>query len=196
MTSETAGKAAIGSVWATLRTLRDQWLLLIFVTGSLLWLRDTYDRFEQVPATLAEHGVRLAALQDDVAGLQAAFAEDSAARTGAVVAFPGNRHAIEDARAGDWTVAHFVPTRPLRADCRTVGVDAWMIDGEGQWFSADAGVASIPKLTDETDLSFRVRVPAEAAPGRAQVLVQLTHDCGTHFQVQTAPRLPFRVVEK
>ena len=193
MTSETAGKAT-GGAWAALRALREQWLLLVFVTGSLLWLRDTYERFEQLPATLAEHGARLTSLQDEVAGLQAAIARDVARRTGAVVSVPGSRHAIEDARAGEWTVARLVPTRPLRGDCRTVGVDAWMIDGEGRWFSAETAVASIPKLTEETDLSFQVRVPAEAALGRAQVLVQLTHDCGTHFQVQTAPRLPFRVI--
>lgn len=193
--AETAGKMAIDSAWATLRTLRDQWLMLVFLTGSLLWLRDTYERFEQVPAQLAEHGVRLAALQDEVAGLQAAIGQDMAARTGAVIAFPGSRHAIEDARAGEWTVARLMPARPLRGDCRTVGVDAWMIDGEGRWFSAETGVATIPKLTEETDLSFQVRVPAEAAPGRALVLVQLTHDCGTHVLVQTTPRLPFRVIE-
>ena len=195
MTSESAGKMAIGSAWATLRALRDQWLLLVFLSGSLLWLRDTYARFEQVPEALAEHGVLLARLQDEVAGLQAAIGQDMAARTGAVIAFPGNRHAIEDARAGEWTVARLTPTRPLRGDCRTVGLEVWMIDGKGRWFSTETGVTTFPKLTEETDLSFQVRVPSQAAPGRAQGLVQLTHDCGTHLQVQTVPRLPFRVVQ-
>ena len=194
MTAETAGKAAVAGVWATLRSVRDQWLLVVFLAGALFGIRDAYVRFAELPASVSEQRTEVAELREQVARLNAAVARKNPARTEAVMEFPGNRHRVGDALAGEWTVARLVPTRPLRGDCRTVGVDAWLIDSAGRWFSAETGLRSVPKLTDETDLSFGVRIPGDAAPGRAQLILQLTHDCGSQVQVQAAPRLPFRVI--
>ena len=73
-------------------------------------------------------------------------------------------------------------------------IDAWMVDRNGQWFSVETAVAPMPALEGEADLAFGVRVHPQMDRGRAQVLVQITFDCGTHRQVETAPWLQFRVL--
>lgn len=193
MTAETAGKAAIEGVWGTIRTLRDQWLLLVFMMGALVWLRDTYDEFAPLPATVAAQAAEMSALAESVGRLEEAMVRDRQGRQSPVLEFPADRHGVEDGRAGGWTVAHLRSIRPLRTDCRTEAVDAWIIDSKGRWFLAKTSVSLVPQLSGETDLAFGVYLHPDAAPGRAQVLIQFTHDCGTHRQVQTAPRLQFRV---
>ncbi len=194
MTAETAGKAAIEGVWGTLRALRDQWLLLAFMAGALAWLRDTYDEFAPLPATVAKQAAELSMLTDSVVRLEEALVREGQVRENPALAFPAGRLSMEDGRAGGWAVARLRRVRPLREDCRTEEVDAWVIDSQGRWFLAETSMSLVPQLTEETDLAFGVHVHADAAPGRAQVLVQFTHDCGTHRQLQTAPRLQFRVI--
>jgi hypothetical protein len=52
-----------------------------------------------------------------------------------------------------------------------------------------------PALEGETDLAFGVRIHPLMDRGRAQVLVQVTFDCGTHRQVEAEPWLQFRVLD-
>ncbi len=59
----------------------------------------------------------------------------------------------------------------------------------------ETAVAPMPALEGEADLAFGVRVHPQMDRGRAQVLVQITFDCGIHRQVETAPWLQFRVLD-
>lgn len=195
MTADSAGKVAIDGMWGTLRKLRDQWFLLVFLAGALMWARDTWRDFAPLPAIVAAQTTELAAIGNSVARLEKALVKGEEARHQPVFAFPGNRHRIGDARAGAWTAARLVPTRPLRPECRTVALNAWLIDSDGRWFTVETSLDQVPRLEDDTELAFGVLVHADAALGRAQLLVELTHDCGTHRQVQAAPRLHFRVTE-
>lgn len=192
MTAEKAGKAAIEGLWDTIRRLRDQWVLLAFMLGALMWLRDIYDEFVPLPAIVAAQTDELTAMAESVARLEQEWGQRD--RQAPVLEFPGTRHSIEDARPGEWAAARLAPTRPLRKDCRTVGIDVWLIDARGRWFAVETSLGKMPRLDAETDFAFGVRVHPDAAPGRAQVLVELTHDCGTHRQVQAAPRLHLRVI--
>jgi hypothetical protein len=112
-----------------------------------------------------------------------------------VLGFPGNRHNVDDGTPGAWTVLRWRPVKRLRADCVPSAIDAWMVDRTGQWFSVETAVAPIPGLEGEADLAFGVRVHPLMDRGRAQVLVQITFDCGTHRQVETAPWLQFSVLD-
>lgn len=192
MQAETAKTDAIGKALGWVRWGREQWLLLVFLAGSLMWLRDAVEAVRGVPADIAALGDGIAAVADGVERLETAHAEE-AGRPGAAVAFPGDRHEIEDGAAGAWTVVRLRPARTLRGDCRTGAVDVWMIDARGRWFSVETGLAQVPRLSGDTDVAFGVRIPVDAAPGRAEALVQLTHECGVHREVQLAPRLHFRV---
>lgn len=196
MTAEMAGRAALDGVWGTVRRLRDQWLLIVFLSGAVLWARDTYDEFAKLPSLVRQQMSGLAELQATVTRLEGEVKRRLLGDRTPVLAFPGSRHGIADGRPGRWTTATWRPVRRLRDECVPRTVRAWIVDGEGQWFSAETAIRAMPALVDETDLAFWVRVPESASPGRAKLLTQVDVDCATHRQVESAPWLQFRIAAK
>lgn len=194
MTAEMAGKAAVEGIWETLRKLKEQWVLLVFLTGALLWARDTYDEFAKLPSLVRQQMSGLSTLEATVTRLEAEVKRRLTEDHAPVLGFPGTKHGIDDGAPGAWTVLHWRPVERLRYDCVTSAIDAWMVDQNGQWFSVETAVAPMPALEGVADLAFGVRVHPLMARGRAQVLVQIIFDCGTHRQVETAPWLQFRVL--
>jgi hypothetical protein len=196
MTAELAGKVAVEGVSATLRRIREQWVLLVFFAGALFWLRDTYDEFAKLPALMRQQMSGLATLEATVTRLEAEVKRQLVGDHSPVLAFPGTEHGIDDGAPGDWTVVRWHPLRLLRADCTPLAIEAWMVDQGGQWFSVETSVAPIPAPEGDTDLAFGVRIHPRMDLGHALVLVQVAFDCGTHRQVETAPWLQFRVLKK
>lgn len=199
MTAEMAGKAAAEGLWTSLRRLREQWMLVAFFAGAMIWARDTWEEFAPLPALVREQTRGLAQLEDVVARLEERVSERVSERAAAdrspVLGFPGDRHAMEDGTPGSWTVLRWRPVRALRADCVPAAIDAWMVDAGGAWFAVETELAPMPLLEGEQDLAFRLRVHPGMAPGRARAMAQIAFDCGTHRQVETAPWLQFRVLE-
>jgi hypothetical protein len=195
MTAEMAGKVAVEGVWSTLRRVREQWVLLVFFGGALLWLHDTYEEFAKLPALVRQQMSGLAAVEATVARLETEVTRRLEADRSPVLGFPGTGHGVEDGKPGAWTVIRWRPLRRLRADCSALAVDAWMVDQSGRWFSVETSVAPIPVPEGDTDLAFGARIDPKMDPGRAMALVQITFDCGTHRQVETAPWLQFRVLK-
>lgn len=196
MTAEMAGKAAAEGVWATLRRLREQWMLLAFVAGAAFWARDTWEEFAPLPALVREQMRALATLESAVARLDDRVTrEREGPNRTPVLGFPGDRHAVEDGAPGMWTVLRWRPVRALRADCAPAAIDAWMVDADGTWFAVETALAPMPTLEGEQDLAFRLRVHPGMAPGRARTTAQIAFDCGTHRQVEIAPWLQFRVLK-
>jgi len=194
MTAEMAGKAAVEGGWTTLRRLKEQWMLMTFFAGAAIWARDVWDDFAPLPALVREQTRELGALEATVARLEGEVTRGVVADRSPVLGFPGNRHAVADAAPGAWTVLHWRPVRALRADCVAEAVSAWMVDAEGAWFAVETALAPMPALEGEQDLAFRLRVHPGMTPGRAQAIVQVVFDCGSHRQVETAPWLQFRVL--
>ncbi len=196
MTAEMAGKAAIEGFWATLRRIRDQWLVVTFLAGAAFWLRDTYLQFAELPGLVRQQMNGLAAVEKTVARLEDQVKRRLVGDHSPILAFPGDRHEITDGAPGAWTVLRWRPVRVLRRDCLPGTIDAWMVDSRGRWFSAETALAPMPELAGEADLAFGVRIPQAMAPGRARVLAQVAFDCGTHRQVESAPWLHFRVLDE
>ena len=194
MTAEMAGRAAVEGIWGTVRRLKEQWLLLVFLAGALVWARDTYDEFAKLPLLVRQQMEGLAAVEATVTRLEAELVGRLNADHAPVLEFPGSRHGIDDGAPGAWTVLRWQPVRRLRADCTPSRIDAFMVDAEGQWFSVETAMAPMPALEGGADLAFGVRIHPRMAPGRARAGVQITSDCGSHLQVETAPWLPFRVL--
>ena len=195
MTAKMAGRAAIGGLWVTLDKLKEQWLVLVFLTGALLWARDTYDEFNKLPSLVRQQMSGLAALEATVTRLEAEVKGRMTENHSPVLGFPGTRHGIDDGAPGAWTALRWSPVQRLRDGCVSSAFDAWMVDRNGQWFSVETAVESMPAFEGEADLAFGVKVHPLMDRGRAQVLVQVTFDCGTHRQVETAPWLQFRVLD-
>lgn len=196
MTAEKNASSVQGGLVSAFRTLREQWFLLAFMAGTLFWLRDTYDQFTPLPATVAAQAEELAALTEGVQRLEDLLeGEQASIPTAPALVLAQHGHRVDDARAGEWTTARLKRVVPIRSDCVAESLDVWVVDGEGRWFKAPTSLERLPELKGETELGFDVRIGAEAASGRASMLVQFTHDCGTHRQVQTAHRLPFRVID-
>lgn len=202
MTADTAGKAAVREVWTTLRTLRDQWVMIVFLTGALLWARDTWERISTLPAAIGNiaAGVealsgRLEAVEKAAERLAAGPVAEARGRAGPVLAFPPGRHGATDARPGGVSDLRLDPVRrTARGDCVPVKLDAFVIDAAGRWFQAAATIGAPPVIDAEGDLAFGVRIPADVPPGRAAIAVSFVHDCGGGLVVDTAPRLPIRVL--
>lgn len=193
MTAERAGKLALDGIWGTLKQVRDQWVLLAFVMTALVWARDLYEQITDMPPQVAE-------LREHVDVLGAAIARLDGARVHAEVdrspalAFPGMKHVVEDGRPGGLVTVRFRPARWVRADCRPGTLAAYMIDAEEKWRSVDVDLVRLPRILETQDIAFGVHVPLRMAIGRAQLLIQITQDCGTHVQVDSSPRLHFRVL--
>lgn len=195
MTAEQAGRTAVNSVWMTLKILKEQWVSVMFLAGALIWARDTYEQFSQLPLRIGEQAARLEKIVGRVGALENQMAERARLAHGPVVEFPGVRHSIDDARPGDWTTVHFRPVVYRQRGCRIARLDAFMVDSRQQWFAAEIGLDRLPVLEGETDLAFDVRVHPRMAGGRARAVIQLTHDCGSVRRVEVAPALPFRVMQ-
>ena len=89
MTAELAGKAAVEGFWVTLRKLREQWLLLVFLAGALLWARDTYDEFVKLPSLVRQQRSGLATLEATVTRLEAEVVRSLTGDHSPVLGFPG-----------------------------------------------------------------------------------------------------------
>lgn len=169
-------------------------MLITFFAGAAIWARDTYHEFAALPAMVREQTRGLAALEATVTRLEGKVTRGLAADRSPVLGFPGNRHSVDDAARGAWTVLHWRPVSALRGDCVPGALAAWMVDAKGTWFAAQTALAPMPALKGEQNLAFRLRVDPGMTPGRARAMVQVTFDCGDHRQVETAPWLQFRVL--
>jgi hypothetical protein len=169
-------------------------MLLMFFAGALIWTRDTYDEFAKLPALVRQQMNGLAQLEVTVTRLEAEVKRRFTQDHSPVLGFPGADHGIDDGAPGAWTLLRWRPVRRLRDDCVPSGINAWMVDRNGQWFSVETALAPMPALEGEADLAFGVRIHPQMEGGRARALTQITFDCGTHRQMETAPWLQFRVL--
>ena len=183
-------------VMGTVKRLREQWLLILFLSGVALWVRDTYQEFAKLPPLVREQMSGQAELQASVARLEDEVKRRLLGDRSPALGFPGTRHQVADGVRGDWIIATWQPVRRLREDCVPRAIRAWMVDSRGHWFSVETGLQAMPALAEDAQLAFAVRVPEAAAEGRARLLAQVDTDCTTHRQVETAPWLQFRISAK
>ena len=193
MTASKAGKLAATGIWVTLRRLRDRWVLLAFLATALFWARDLYDEFIDLPQQFMELRETVDALRSDIAQLQVTGVQVAVDRSPALV-FPGLQHAVEDGRPGHPTTVHFRPSERVREDCQSGGLAAYMIDASGRWYSVETDLVRLPQLAGSQELAFGVQIHPRMAVGRAQFLIQVVQNCGSHLQVDSSPRLHFRVL--
>jgi hypothetical protein len=194
MTARKAGEIAVDEVWGTLGKLRDRWILVVFATSALFWARDVYERFVDLPARVAELARALDELRTDSARADELTGPE--VDRAPALAFPGQRHAIEDGRPGDLVTVDLAPVMRVRADCRNSDFAAFMIDADGRWYSVETDLDRVPQIEEPQELAFRVRVHPRMDVGRAQFLVEVTQDCGAHRQVDRSPLLHFRVLPR
>ena len=193
MTAKNAGKIAASGVWLTLKRLRDRWVLVVFMATALFWARDIYDEFVDLPPQFAELRQTVDGLRTDIAQLQITGVQVVVDRSPALV-FPGLKHAVEDGRPGRPVTVHFQPAERVREDCQSGELVAYMIDANGQWYSVETDLARLPQLSGPQDLAFGVQIHPRMTVGRAQFLIQVLQNCGSHLQVDSSPRLHFRVL--
>ena len=193
MTAKTASRLAMHGVWGTLRTLGDQWVLLVFFGTALFWARDVYEQFIDLPARVTEMQSGLIEIRSDIQRLDEAFARPHQNRE-PVLSFPGTRHRIADGAPGRLVFVELAPVQVVRDDCTAHALSGFMIDARGTWYTVDLGISQVPHLSDRQDLAFEVRVHPRMAQGRATFLVEIASDCGTHVQIDRSPTLPFRVI--
>lgn len=193
MTADNAGKAAAQGIWATLRMLKEQWVVIVFVTGALFWARDTWEELSKLPATVAAQVAETADLLRRVERVEARLGDGTVpARAG--LTFPGDAHGASDARPGGWSDIRLDPVVSDRG-CVALAIDPHVVDAGGRWFGAEATISTLPVLEPTDDLAFAVRVPAEVPPGRAAIALRFVLDCGGGRVAVAAPRLPFRVLD-
>lgn len=195
MTARKAGEIAAEGVWGTLGKMRDRWVLVVFAASALFWARDVYDRFVDLPARVAELGRTLDELQTDSTRSVTEETGPDVDRS-AALAFPGQGHAIEDGRPGDLVTVILAPVERVRGECRNSDLAAFMIDADGRWYSVETDLVRVPQIEGSQELAFGVKVHPRMDAGRAQFLVEVTQDCGAHRQVDSSPRLHFRVLPR
>jgi hypothetical protein len=195
MTAKRAGEATVEGVFGSLGRLRDRWVLVVFAASALFWARDVYERFVDLPVRVAELGTALDELRTDGTRSEAERIRPDADRAEAL-AFPGLRHAIEDGRPGDLVTVVFAPVTRIREECRNSDFAAFMVDADGRWYSVETDLVRVPQIEGSQELAFGVKVHRRMDVGRAQFLVEVTQDCGAYSQVDSSPRLHFRVLPR
>lgn len=193
MTAKSAGTLAATGFWRTLKRLRDQWLLVVFLATALFWSRDVYEQFVDLPTQVVELQGTIGDLRQDISRLDTRLASTAPDRAPALV-FPGSGHTVDDGRPGSFVTVRLNPAKRVRDDCRTTGLVVFMIDALDRWFTVETDLLHPPLLSGQQELAFAVKVHPRMAVGRAQFLLQATQDCVSHLQVDTSPRLQFRVV--
>lgn len=194
MTAEKAGLLAEG-FWATLKRVRDHWVLLVFLATSLFWMRDLYTRFIDLPVHVTELRTAIDELRVSIARLEARPGAAVPVRAPALV-FPGVGHDIDDGRPGGWVTARYNLAHQVRPECRPGTPAAYMIDAGGRWTSVRLAMTGFPLLDRAQPVAFAVRIDPQIATGRTQFELQVPQHCGTHTQVDVAPRLQFRVLRE
>lgn len=195
MTARKAGEIAVDGMWGSLGRLRDRWVLVVFATSALFWARDVYDRFVDLPVRVAELGRAMDELRMDSARLETGKIRAEVDRS-AALAFTGQQHAIEDGRPGDLVTVVLAPVVRVREECSNRELAAFMIDSRGTWYSVETDLARVPQIEGAQELAFGVKVHPRMDVGRAQFLVEVTQDCGAHSQIDSSPRLHFRVLPR
>ena len=193
MTAKRTGLFSLAGFWRSVRRVRDQWVVLVFLATALFWTRDVFEQFIDLPAQVAELHSTIEHLRADVTRLDKRIAVTAQNRSAALV-FPGTGHGVEDGALGTFVTVRLQPAKRVRDDCRTTGLAAYMIDASGRWFMVDTSLGHVPQISSTQDLAFAARIHPRMTPGRAQFLVQVTLDCGSHRQVDSSPRLHFRVL--
>ncbi len=192
MTAKIAGKLAAEGLWTTLKRLRDQWVLIVFAVTALFWARDFYEQFVDLPGRVEAQSRAIEVLRQELAqaeGLDGVRRVDRSP----VLSFPGRQHGIDDGVLGAPVTVRLDPVHWDRNDCRTADLAAFMVDSANRWYSVATDLVRLPQLTGEEQLAFGVMVHPRMTVGRAEFLVQITQDCGSHLQVDSSPRLHFRV---
>ena len=193
MTAKRAGETVARGFWVTLKRLRDRWVLLAFLATAAFWARDIYDEYVILPAQFAELRVKVDGLRSEVALLELGEVEVLIDRSPALT-FPGMAHNVEDGSPGLPITVRFRPAERVREECHSGGLAAYMIDAGGRWYSVETDLARLPQFVGAQELAFGVQVHPRMALGRAQFMVQVVQNCGTHLQVDSSPRLHFRVL--
>lgn len=193
MTARKAGELAAGGVFATLKRLRDQWVLLVFMASALFWARDIYEEFADLPTRMAALGVEVGELRSGVERLSAGQAAATASRA-AGQGVPGMGHAVQDGRPEDIVIVSLATDLSERNDCNTE-LAAFMVDSAGKRFSAEAELIQGEQDEESEGLAFGVKIHPRMDVGRAELLVQLIRKCGSR-NMETSLRLPFRVLPR
>lgn len=193
MTASKAGKLAAVGFWVALRRVRDQWVLIAFLATALFYARDVYDDFVDLPSRVAALQDTVGAIRSDIARVEAGQQRLTIDRSPAL-AFPGLRHVVEDGRPGTPVTVRFRPAERSRSDCHPGALAAYMIDAGGSWYSVETDLVRIPTFPGPQELAFGAEVHPRMEAGRAQFLIQVVQDCGSHLQVDSSPRLHFRVL--
>ncbi|MFK7944640.1 MAG: hypothetical protein AB8B85_17275 [Paracoccaceae bacterium] len=193
MTAKDTGRTAVSGLWIGLKRLRENWLLIAFVVTALYGVRDVYDEALRLPQRVKALTVSVVELKEGMVRLEDAI-RTPALNVGDALSFPGLRHAATDGKPGEWVMARFRPVHALRPECRSVGFAAFMIDAERRWFSVQTDLTGWPRMDSLEELAFGVEVHPRMAVGRAQLLLQVVHDCSGQLQVDSSPVLPFRVL--
>jgi hypothetical protein len=175
--------------------MRDRWVLLAFAASALFWARDVYEQFVDLPARVAELRRAMDELRTEGARSVTEQVRPDVDRS-AALAFPGERHAIEDGRPGDMVTVVLAPVVRVREECRNSDFAAFMIDDDGRWYSVETDLARVPQIERSEELAFGVRIHPRMDTGRAQFLVEVTQDCGAYTLVDSSPRLHFRVLPR
>lgn len=192
MTAKIAGKLAAEGLWTTIKRLRDQWVLIVFAVTALFWARDFYEQFVHLPGRVQTQSQVIEVLRKEIAALDSVDERRRIDRS-PVLSFPGRQHGIDDGVLGAPVTVRLNPVHWDRDDCRTADLAAFMVDSTNRWYSVATDLVRLPQLTGEEQVAFGVMVHPRMTVGRAEFLVQITQDCGSHLQVDSSPRLHFRV---
>lgn len=193
MTANHTGRNTVSGLWLTLKRLRENWILIVFVATALYGARDVYHEIIRLPHRVETLHATLGELEGGMVRLEAALLAP-AVDQGEVLSFPGLLHAATDGQPGEWVMARFRPVHALRPECQPAGLAAYMIDSDRRWFSVQTDLAGWPLMGSHQELAFGVEVHPRMAVGRAQLLIQVVHDCGGQLQVDSSPVLPFHVL--
>jgi hypothetical protein len=194
MTANKAGKVAIDGFWGSVRTLRDQWFLLVFMAGALVWARDTYHAFSNLPVFVRQQEVAMASLETAVTRLEASLMQRLDAMPAPALRFSTGHLGLDDGAPDDWTVLRWQPIRNHAAECVARDIDAFMVDADGRWFAAVTAITVPGTDQARTGHAFGIRIPPKMAAGPARAGVRIVSECGSRRLVEIASWLPFRVI--
>jgi len=195
MTAETTGKAVCGA-WATLKRLRERWILVTALVSGLFWAKDLVEIYARLPDDLARQSEAVTAVEARLDRLAAEIRPGlgRGAVTGmARGAIPAHGQTPDALGRGDWLVLRWRLDRSQGPGCTVGEATAVLTDAEGRVVAVPTGPIPLPGLEDGQGLAFGVKVRPRTAVGRARLRLLVVQSCPDRQRARSSAWLDFRV---
>jgi len=193
MTAEHQQEQAPPGVFARLKRIREQWLVVVALASALFWARDWVEVYAGLPARLDRQEVGLQSVSVRTGWLEAVVSAWPGRAGGRSDRLPGVRFGLGTLSPGQTAVIAWPGGRPEER-CTMHSATGVMVDAAEQWFPVTASLAPEPNAETQ-GLAVAVAPHPGMEAGQARLKLRLTRECPDRQRIEISPWLVFALAK-